>query len=126
MSKIFVSGEERRKALAETGVTVVANIKKDRVLVGWAEGAGRAVYIGRKYRGWSDVGWGNPFRAQTRSPEEHDRVVALYARHLDENAILLGRLPELSTGKVLLCWCHPLPCHGDELARRANALQSKP
>jgi hypothetical protein len=91
-------------------------LEKDRELVAWAEGTGRPVYIGRNYCGWREAGWGNPFRPQTHAPEEHDRVIALYTRHLDDNPILLERLPELCGGKVLLCWCHPLPCHGDVLA----------
>src|SRR5271165_6773925 len=91
-------------------------LEKDRELVAWAQGTGRAVYIGRNYRGWREAGWGNPFRPQTHAPEEHDRVIALHTRHLDDNPILLERLPELCGGKVLLCWCHPLPCHGDVLA----------
>jgi hypothetical protein len=126
MAKSFVSGEQQRRTLAESGVTVVANITKDRELVAWAQGTGRAVYIGRKFRGWRDAGWGNPFRPQFHAPEEHDRVIALYARHLDGNPILLARLPELCDGKVLFCWCHPLPCHGDVLAKRANALRARP
>jgi hypothetical protein len=48
-------------------------------------------------------------------------MIALYNRYLDDNPILLARLPELSHGKVLLCRCHPLPCHGYVLATRANA-----
>jgi len=120
-SKIFVSSEQHRKALAESGLTVVAHITKDRELVAWAQGTGRAVYIGRNIRGWREAGWGNPFRPQTHVPEEHDRVITLYTHHLDDNPHLLARLPELSGGKVLLCWCHPLPCHGDVLAKRANA-----
>ena len=120
-SNIFVSDEQHRRALAETGVSVVAHITKDRELVAWAQDTGRAVYIGRNYRGWRDSGWGNPFRPQTHVPEEHDRVNTLYARRLDDDPILLARLAELSGGKILLCWCHPLPCHGDVLAKRANA-----
>lgn len=121
MSNIFVSGEKQRIALAESGITVVANITKDRVLVQWAQDRDRTVYIGRNYRGWRENGWGNPFRPQAHAPEERDRVMALHSRHLDDNPILLARLPELYGGKVLLCWCHPLPCHGDVLAKRANA-----
>jgi Domain of unknown function (DUF4326) len=117
----FVSGEQHRRALANSGVTVVAHITKDRELVAWAQGTSRAVYIGRNYRGWHEAGWGNPFRPQTHAPEEHDRVIALYTRYLDDTPLLLTRLPELRGGKVLLCWCHPLPCHGDVLAKRANA-----
>ena len=122
-ARTFVSGEQQRRALAERGVTVVANITKDRALVEWAQDTGRDVYIARNYRGWRDVGWGNHYRAQIHTPEEHDRVIALYVRSLDENPMLLGRLAELCGGKVLLCWCHPLPCHGDVLAKRANALR---
>jgi hypothetical protein len=122
VSNTFVSGEQQRRALAENGITVVANITKDHELVAWAQDTGRAVYIGRNFRGWRGAGWGNPFRPQTHVPEEHDRVIALYTQHLDDNLVLLARLPELCGGKVLLCWCHPLPCHGDLLAKRANAL----
>jgi hypothetical protein len=123
---IFVSGEQHRRAWAESGLTVVANITKDRQLVSWAQDTDRSVYIGRNCRGWRDTGWANPFRPQTHTPEEHDRVIGLYARRLDEEPILLARLPELCGGKVLLCWCHPLPCHGDILAKRANAPRLAP
>jgi hypothetical protein len=112
-ASIIMSSTQRRRALAESGITVVAHVMKD-----------RAVYIGRNYRGWRDAGWGNPFRPQTHAPEEHDRVIALYARYLDDNPVLLARLPELCGGKVLLCWCHPLPCHGDTLAKLANSKHS--
>ena len=118
---IIMSSEQRRRALAESGITVVAHVMKDRELVAWAQSTGRTVYIGRNYRGWRDAGWGNPFKPQTHAPEEHDRVIALYTRSLDDNPVLLARLPELCGGKVLLCWCHPLPCHGDALAKRANS-----
>ena len=30
-------------------------------------------------------------------------MIALYTRYLDDNPILLARLPELCGGKVLLC-----------------------
>jgi hypothetical protein len=123
-ASIIMSSEQRRRALAESGITVVAHVMKDRELVAWAQNSGRVVYIGRNYRGWRDAGWGNPFRPQTHAPEEHDRVIALYSRYLDDNPVLLARLPELCGGKVLLCWCHPLPCHGDALAKRANSKRS--
>jgi hypothetical protein len=120
----IMSSAQRRRALAESGITVVAHVMKDRELVDWAQNTGRAVYIGRNYRGWRDAGWGNPFRPQTHAPEEHDRVIGLYTRYLDDNPVLLARLPELRGGKVLLCWCHPLPCHGDALAKIANSKHS--
>ena len=44
-SNTFVSGEQHRRVLAKSGVTVVAHITKDRELVAWAQGTSRAVYI---------------------------------------------------------------------------------
>jgi hypothetical protein len=44
----FVSGEQYRRALANSGVTVVAHITKDRELVAWAQGTSRAVYIAQE------------------------------------------------------------------------------
>jgi Domain of unknown function (DUF4326) len=40
--------------------------------------------------------------------------------HLPAHPELMGALGELR-GKVLGCWCSPKPCHGDVLARLANA-----
>jgi hypothetical protein len=62
--------------------------------------------------------WGNPFiigRDGTR-----DEVIAKYEAWIKTQPQLLDRLPELK-GKVLGCYCKPLPCHGDVLARLADA-----
>jgi hypothetical protein len=71
------------------------------------------IYVGR-----GSV-WGNPFRIG------HDgtraEVIAKYEARLDTSPELLVRLPELK-GRVLGCWCVPLPCHAQVLARKANAL----
>lgn len=76
------------------------------------------IYIGRPSK------WGNPFshkdgtlakfRVATR-----DEAVAAYEVWLREQPELMAALPELR-GKVLGCWCKPLSCHGDVLARLAN------
>lgn len=69
------------------------------------------VYIGRPSK------WGNPFiigRDGTR-----DEVVAKYEAWIYTQPQLLADLHELR-GKVLGCWCAPLACHGDVLARLAN------
>jgi hypothetical protein len=34
----------------------------------------------------------------------------------------MAALPELR-GKRLVCYCHPLPCHGDVLAELADAVR---
>ena len=62
--------------------------------------------------------WGNPFvigRDGTR-----DDVIARYELWLLEQPELVDALPELA-GKTLGCWCAPRACHGDVLARLANA-----
>jgi hypothetical protein len=74
--------------------------------------AAHDVYIGRPSK------WGNPFvigRAGTR-----DDVIARYEAWLLEQPELVDALPELA-GKTLGCWCAPRACHGDVLARLANA-----
>lgn len=62
--------------------------------------------------------WGNPFvigRDGTR-----DEVIARYEAWLLEQPELVDALAELA-GKTLGCWCAPRACHGDVLARLANA-----
>lgn len=70
-----------------------------------------AVYIGRPSK------WGNPF---VIGPDgSRKEVIAKYERWLFES----GAISDISelTGKNLVCWCAPLPCHGDVLLRLANA-----
>jgi hypothetical protein len=80
------------------------------------------IYIGRAGRGQAGP-WGNPFVIG----RDGDRatVIAKYERWLQTQPQLLARLPELQ-GKRLGCFCHPAPCHGDVLARLADALPEPP
>jgi hypothetical protein len=48
------------------------------------------------------------------------QVIERYGRWLDTQPELLAALPQLK-GKTLGCWCAPQACHGDVLARLANA-----
>ena len=68
------------------------------------------IYIGRPSK------WGNPFTLGKDGTREE--VLEKYSRYLDERS---EKLPyhELR-GKVLGCWCAPLPCHGDILLKLAN------
>jgi hypothetical protein len=50
---------------------------------------------------------------------DRTEVIRKYEQWLMEQPQLLARLGELR-GKVLGCWCSPLPCHGDVLARLAD------
>lgn len=70
------------------------------------------VYIGRPSK------WGNPFAIGRDGTRE--QVIAKYEEWLRTQPDLMAALPELH-GKVLGCWCAPQACHGDVLARLANA-----
>ncbi len=71
------------------------------------------VYIGR------GGPWGNPFRI---GPDgTRDQVVAEYDHWIGSRPDLVARLGELR-GRRLGCFCAPQRCHGDVLARRADAL----
>lgn len=71
-----------------------------------------AIYIGRGSK------WGNPYRIG----RDGDRatVIAKYAQWLRGQHHLLRALDELR-GRDLICFCAPLPCHGDLLRWLANA-----
>jgi hypothetical protein len=45
-------------------------------------------------------------------------IIAAYERYLSESG-LIKDVHELA-GRDLVCWCAPLPCHGDVLIRVAN------
>ena len=71
-----------------------------------------AVYIGRPSR------YGNPYHI---GPDGNRVEVIQKYRDWIENMVSSGRrdLSELR-GKDLVCWCKPLPCHGDVLVDMAN------
>lgn len=73
------------------------------------------VYIGRPSI------WGNPFVIGIDGTREE--VIKKYRAWILQNPKLLAELHTLK-GKVLGCYCAPLPCHGDvlqELAEKADA-----
>lgn len=77
------------------------------------------VYIGRGSM------WGNPFshllvsKASFRV-DSRDEAISAYAEWIKTQPELLAALPRLK-GKTLGCWCAPRACHGDVLARLADA-----
>ena len=64
--------------------------------------------------------WGNPWRVGRDGSREE--VIARYRadlwRRIRAGEVSLEELAELD-GCWLACWCEPLPCHGDVLARAA-------
>lgn len=108
------SAWEERRDRCLAGEPVLANCRKgsgDQGLIDWAREDGRLVMIDRTGP------WGNDFQMKGKSQAERDRVCDAHAGWLDGQTDLLGRIPELG-GKVLVCWCAPKRCHGDELIRR--------
>lgn len=88
---------------------------------------GPGVYIGRPSK------WGNPYThmptktlAETRVPTREDaiRLYEDYARgNMRHNPTWLD---ELRGAPALICWCAPLPCHGDVLVRLIEELDNQP
>lgn len=71
------------------------------------------IYIGRPGP------WGNPF--EIGRDGSRVEVIEKYRAWIVKQDDLLTRLPELR-GKILGCWCAPLPCHGDVLLELLNGL----
>lgn len=70
------------------------------------------VYIGRP--GF----WGNPFIVGKFGDRE--RCIQAYRELLLRDPRMVAKAKAELKGKVLGCWCHPLPCHGDVLVEVAN------
>ena len=64
--------------------------------------------------------WGNRHHMKNESKQERDRVIFDYGvdlwKAIYDGDITLSQLDALY-GKRLGCWCHPKPCHGDELVK---------
>lgn len=105
--------ELERKAIAEAGGTVVANMHQDsdRALLHWAKSTNRFTRIDRS----SD--WGNPF--EMPADGDRDTVCDSYEIFFPRKFSLHNRLDELA-GKVLGCWCYPQRCHGDYLVNKVQ------
>ena len=69
------------------------------------------VYVGRPSK------WGNPFVVGRDGTREE--VIQKYRMYGKLKGFDVEAKRELK-GKVLGCWCSPLPCHGDVLAEWAN------
>ena len=100
------------------GMGSVVNLKDRPDLRAALEGAdehGDAVRIDRRTR------WGNPFVIGRHGTRE--KVIERYRDWLwdkvKSGGISVAELAALN-GKTLACHCHPLPCHGDVLARAAS------
>lgn len=79
------------------------------------------VYVGRPSI------WGNPFSHEQEGTlaahlvATRAEAIAKFEEYLLASPDLMTRLHELR-GRVLGCWCAPLPCHAEVLARYANLI----
>ena len=73
------------------------------------------IYIGRPSV------WGNPFEIGREGTR--DQVIAKYEAWAKSNPDLVAKAKLELRGKNLVCWCSPLPCHGDVLLRIANDIE---
>ncbi len=76
------------------------------------------IYIGRGSK------WGNPYshKEGTQAKEvvaSREEAISRYEEYLLASPELMAALHELR-GKTLGCWCKPLGCHGDVLAKYAD------
>lgn len=90
---------------------------------------GRAVNRARDPRCHKASIWANPFKPKSRTPADMKKMVVKYEKLMrerlegDERDMWLRELRKLR-GKRLGCWCAPQPCHGEVLAKLAEALDS--
>lgn len=106
-------------------LTTVINIRS--APRGWERDA-RYVYIGRAGRGFPGT-WGNPHQvgfchacSKPGAPVTHQRgeAVSAYKRDLSVAPLLTKNALEQLRGKILVCFCKPLACHGDVIAEYLN------
>lgn len=73
------------------------------------------VYIGR------GSPWGNPYRID----QYHSRaqVIWAYEKWIMDQPEFIEEVKKELKGKNLVCFCAPLPCHGDILLRIANDIE---
>lgn len=81
------------------------------------------IYIGR-----GSI-WGNPFSHLKNSTapfkvNTRQESIEKYIEWLDNQPELLSKIKTLK-GKVLGCFCDPLPCHGHVLAELANEVMNE-
>jgi hypothetical protein len=103
----WLPDELLRKAEVEAGLSVVANFKRDKHLIAWAEREGKAVTIDRTSE------WGNPF--VLGKDGSRDEVCDFFVIHFMQVAGRFDTAKEKLSGKVLCCHCYPERCHGSEI-----------
>jgi len=74
------------------------------------------IYIGKENKfvpGTFNRKWKNPY---TVKKYVRTKCLQMFERYINEEVELLNQYDELS-GKILVYWCDPEPCHGHVLAK---------
>lgn len=76
-------------------------------------------YIGRPSK------FGNPYTHLKHTSasyvvDSREDAIHLYEEWIRSQPELMETAKKELRGRVLGCWCHPLPCHGDILLKIAN------
>ena len=83
-------------------------------------------YIGKQYSDkkgtWKESVFANPFLVGKDGNRE--QCLKKYEKHVRSSPEIWRELPNLK-GKVLGCWCHPKPCHGDILIKLIRESEQK-
>ena len=93
----------------------------------WLAASPDHVYIGRSMvhyvKGAVGSKWANPYKGDKQGREKR---IQKYEEHLRNTPELIDNIMELD-GKIIGCWCHPEPCHGDVIVKilREKALRDK-
>ena len=103
----WLPDEIERRDKVEGGLSVVANLQRDKHLIEWAQQHGKLVVIDRTSK------WGNPFVV---GPDgERDHVCDCFTEHYATYKQSFNQNRGDLKGKVLACHCYPERCHGDGL-----------
>lgn len=69
--------------------------------------------------------WGNfVYKVKDHSLEEHNKAVELFRQNimLEKNTELRNKAKIILKGHDVVCWCVPLPCHGNVWLEIANEI----
>lgn len=77
------------------------------------------IYIGRPSK-WGNM-WSHKYgTAAQYLVDTREEAIQKFEEWLLSQPDLVKAAKRELKGKILSCWCHPLPCHGDVLLRIAN------
>lgn len=86
------------------------------------------LYVGRSTRGITGSPLGNPFRPRNRGigeTIEQYRKWLWYQISIKKDEEILNELRKIKKTTVLVCWCHPNPCHAEVIAKAAKWLREQ-